>query len=327
MIGYALKNGRLAAVDEPLKELDRLVWVDLYRTDPDQIRRLEALLDFNIPTRDEMEEIEISSRLYEDNDTHYLTITLPARAGQDDAEMAPVSFVLTDWLLITVRSTEPRSFHTFPLRAAQADLGLDGPATLLLALLEAIVDRLADLLESNAREIDSISSTIFDRAALQRGSGGGDKSSFQQVLGRLGCQGDLLSDLRESLMTLARASGYLGMIWPKLGDVPQENRERLQTLSRDVQSISEHASFLTQKVTFLLDATLGMINIEQNATIKIFSVLAVVLLPPTMIASIYGMNFEQMPELSWPYGYPLALAMMLAAAVLPYAWFKRKGWL
>ncbi len=147
------------------------------------------------------------------------------------------------------------------------------------------------------------------------------------MLGQLGRQGDLLSDLRESLMTLARASGYLGMVWPRLSDAPQENRERLQTLSRDVQSISEHASFLTQKVTFLLDATLGMINIEQNATIKIFSVLAVVLLPPTMIASIYGMNFEHMPELSWPLGYPLALLMMLAAAVLPYAWFKRKGWL
>jgi len=325
MIGYALKNGRLTAVDEPLKALDQLVWVDLYQSEPDEVRRLESLLDFNIPTRDEMEEIEISSRLYEDGDTHYMTITLPARAGQDDAEMAPVSFVLTDWLLITVRSTEPRAFHTFPLRAGQTDLGLDGPATLLLALLEAIVDRVADLLESAAREIDAISSTIFDRTARERGTGG--KSSFQQVLGQLGRQGDLLSDLRESLMTLARASGYLGMVWPRLSDAPQENRERLQTLSRDVQSISEHASFLTQKVTFLLDATLGMINIEQNATIKIFSVLAVVLLPPTMIASIYGMNFEHMPELSWPLGYPLALLMMLAAAVLPYAWFKRKGWL
>lgn len=327
MIGYALKNGRLTAVDDPLKALDQLVWVDLYQSEPDEIRRLEELLDFNIPTRDEMEEIEISSRLYEDEDTHYLTITLPARAGQDDAEMAPVSFVLTDWLLITVRSTEPRAFHTFPLRAGQADLGLDGPATLLLALLEAIVDRVADLLESAAREIDAISLTIFDRAALERSPGAGGKSSFQQVLGSLGRQGDLLSDLRESLMTLARAGGYLGMIWPRLKDAPEEARERLQTLSRDVQSISEHASFLTQKVTFLLDATLGMINIEQNATIKIFSVLAVVLLPPTMIASIYGMNFQHMPELSWPLGYPLALVMMLAAAVLPYAWFKRKGWL
>ena len=102
---------------------------------------------------------------------------------------------------------------------------------------------------------------------------------------------------------------------------------RLQTLGRDIQSISEHASFMTQKVTFLLDATLGMINIEQNATIKIFSVLAVIFMPPTMIASIYGMNFEHMPELGWPLGYPAALGIMLAAAVLPYWFFKRKGWL
>ena len=327
MIGYALKNGRLTAVSDPIKELDRLVWVDLFRSEPGEIRQLEELLDFQIPTRDEMEEIEISSRLYEDSDTHYLTITLPARAGQADAEMAPVSFVLTDWLLVTVRSTEPRAFHTFPIRAGQADLGLDGPATLLLALLEAIVDRIADLLETTAREIDDISSSIFDRSAFARGSDAGGKSSFQQLLGRLGRVGDLLSDLRESLMTLARAAGYLAMIWPRLKDAPQDERERLQTLGRDVQSISEHASFLTQKVTFLLDATLGMISIEQNATIKIFSVLAVVLLPPTMVASIYGMNFQHMPELSLPWGYPLALLMMLATAVLPYWWFKRKGWL
>ena len=323
MIGYRLSQGRLQTVEQPLEQLDRLVWIDLFDASPEEVRELEKLLDLDIPTRDEMEEIEVSSRLYEENEAWFLTVTLPAGAVEGEAEMGPVSFVLTDQLLITVRSTEPRPFRIFPQRAGKADLCLDSASTVLLTLLEAIVDRLADILEYASREIDAISSTIFAQAEL-KASG---KSSFQQVLQQLGRQGDLLSDLRESLMTLSRAAGYLGLVWPRMAHTSRESQERLQTLSRDVQSISEHASFMTQKVTFLLDATLGMINIEQNATIKIFSVLAVIFMPPTLVASIYGMNFEHMPELTWPFGYPAALTVMLGAAVLPYWFFKRKGWL
>jgi len=323
MIGYALENGRLKPVDLPLEALDRLVWIDLFDTTPAEVEALEDALAIDIPTRDEMEEIEISSRLYHEDRAWFMTVTLPANATSDHAEMAPVSFVLTEQMLITVRTTDPRAFRTFPKRAMQADLELQDAATLLLALLEAIVDRLADILESAGREIDRISNRIFiDNAIDSTG-----KSSFQDVLRRLGRQGDLLSDLRESLMTMSRISGYLSLIWPRLESRAEQPRERLKTLGRDIQSISEHASFMTQKVTFLLDATLGMINIEQNATIKIFSVLAVVFLPPTLIASIYGMNFQHMPELDWKLGYPLAIGLMIAAAVLPYWLFKRKGWL
>lgn len=323
MIGYGLENGRLVPVDQPLDALDRVVWIDLYNSPSSEVDALEKALDINIPTRDEMEEIEISSRLYHEHNAFFLTVTLPARATEEDAEMAPVSFVLTEKLLITVRTTDPRAFRTFPKRAVSVSLELEDAATVLLALLEAIVDRLADILESAGREIERISNRIFLENDIDRSG----KSSYHDVLRRLGRQGDLLSDLRESLMTLSRVSGYLSLIWPRLESAAGQPRERLKTLGRDVQSISEHASFMTQKVTFLLDATLGMINIEQNATIKIFSVLAVVFLPPTLIASIYGMNFEFMPELDWPFGYPLALVLMLAAAVLPYWLFKRKHWL
>jgi len=323
MIGYALEKGRLVNVDDPLSALDRLVWIDLNNAMPDEVDALEDALSIDIPTRDEMEEIEISSRLYHEDSAWFMTVTLPANATRDDAEMAPVSFVLTEHLLITVRTTDPRAFRTFPKRAMQADLELQDAATLLLALLEAIVDRLADILEMAGREIEGISERIF----VDNNVDPSGKSSFQEVLTRLGRQGDLLSDLRESLMTLSRISGYLSLIWPRLDSETEQPRERLKTLGRDVQSISEHASFMTQKVTFLLDATLGMINIEQNATIKIFSVLAVVFLPPTLIASIYGMNFDFMPELDWKAGYPMALALMLIAAILPYWLFKRKGWL
>ena len=196
------------------------------------------------------------------------------------------------------------------------------PASVLLGLLEAVVDRLADILERASRDIDAISLRIFNQAQQT-----GGKSSYQQVLQQLGRKGDLVSDLRESLMGMDRISSYLSLMARQRSQYQRSDREHLKTLARDIHSISEHAGFMAQKVTFLLDATLGMINIEQNATIKIFSVLAVIFMPPTMIASIYGMNFAHMPELSWPWGYPLALLLMLLAAIMPYWYFKRRGWL
>ncbi len=322
MMAYRLAGQRLQPVDNALDCLDELVWIDLYKATADEVSVLEQRLGITIPTEDEMVEIEISSRLYQDNGAHFMTATLPAQSDQDDAIMAPVSFVLTRQLLITVRTTEPRAFTTFPVRAAHGDLGLSDAASVLLRLLEAIVDRLADILERASRDIDKISLRIF-ASRPQHNDG---KSGYQEVLRQLGRKGDLVSDLLESLMTLGRISSYLVLVG-KADRVSRTDREHLKTLGRDIRSISEHAGFMSQKVTFLLDATLGMINIEQNATIKIFSVLAVIFMPPTMIASIYGMNFRHMPELGWPWGYPLALLLMLLAAIGPYWYFKRRGWL
>lgn len=323
MIGYRLVGQRLQQVDTPLQQLDELIWIDLCNAPADEINVLEQRLHIDIPTDDEMAEIEISSRLYEEQGAWFMTATLPAQSDRDEAVMAPVSFVLTKSLLLTVRTTSPRAFVTFPTRAVSADLELSDPASLLLRLLEAVVDRLADILERASRDIDAISLRIFNPVEQRPGG----KSSYQEVLQQLGRKGDLVSDLRESLMSLDRVSSYLTLVARGLPTHRRSDREHLKTLSRDIHSISEHAGFLTQKVTFLLDATLGMINIEQNATIKIFSVLAVIFMPPTMIASIYGMNFSHMPELSWPWGYPLALLLMLLAAIGPYWYFKRRRWL
>jgi magnesium transporter len=163
---------------------------------------------------------------------------------------------------------------------------------------------------------------VFRRPGAET-SGGSD---FQVLLEAIGRKGDLTSNIRDCLGTLARMIGFLAHVSLQ-GRNDKELRARISTLANDCQSIIDHATFLTQKVTFLLDATLGLINIEQNATIKIFSVVAVVFLPPTLIASIYGMNFDFMPELAWPWGYPLALLLMVASAVLPYWFFKRRRWL
>ena len=193
---------------------------------------------------------------------------------------------------------------------------------MLIALLEAIVDRLADILERAGRDIDGISRDVFQH----KGAKPTKSQDFQKVLEAIGRKGDLTSNIRDSLVTLERLVGFLGQgtMQRKSG---KDVRERIKTLARDVRSLADHASFLSQKITFLLDATLGMINIEQNAIIKIFSVAAVVFLPPTLIASIYGMNFQFMPELDEVYGYPMALGLMVLSAILPYVYFKRRGWL
>jgi magnesium transporter len=251
-----------------------------------------------------------------------MTATLPAHADRDDPLMAPVTFVLAGQRLITVRYHDPRPFQMFPQRAGKTGVGGSSAQAVLMALLEAVVERLADILERTARDIDIISHNVFRHTAAAPGQ----TRDFQKVLEEVGRKGDLLSDIRDSLMTLGRLFGFLGQVVPPRGG-DATIRARLKSLVRDGRSLTDHASFLSQKITFLLDATLGMINIEQNAIIKIFSVAAVVFLPPTLVASIYGMNFDHMPEFRWLLGYPFALVLMGLSAILPFWYFKRRGWL
>jgi magnesium transporter len=163
---------------------------------------------------------------------------------------------------------------------------------------------------------------VFQRPGAKPNTG----AQFSFVLEAIGRKGDLTSNIRDCLGSLARMIGFLGNVTLQ-GKNDKELRARIGTLSSDCQSIIDHAGFLTQKIMFLLDATLGHISIEQNTIIKIFSVAAVVFLPPTLIASIYGMNFDFMPELAWPFGYPLAVVLMVVSAVLPFWYFKRRRWL
>lgn len=322
MRAFAADAGRLKPLEEGADVLARAVWIDLVSPSPAEEAELEKKLGVDIPTKEEMEEIEISSRLYTEDGASFMTAILPANADGDDVDIHPVTFILTPTHLITVRYHEPRAFRTFPVRAEKVAMGCDTAEGVLIALLEAVVDRLADILERAGRDIDAISRSIFRKT-----SGKPTKSAdLQTVIESIGRQGDLTSNVRDSLVTLERLAGYFGQATLKQKS-SKDTRERIKTLSRDIRSLSDHSGFMSQKVTFLLDATLGMINIEQNAIIKIFSVAAVVFLPPTLIASIYGMNFEYMPELKWLLGYPFAIGLMVLSAVLPYLFFKRKGWL
>ena len=206
--------------------------------------------------------------------------TLPTRTDSDDLIMGPVTFVLDRERLITVRYHEPRAFAIFPSRAEKANMGCSDAASVLLGLLETSVDRLADVLERLQRDIEAVSRGVFQGARGPAGLSDG----LQDVLREIGRKGDVVSNLMDSLATLQRMGGYFSQVALQRG-MPKDHRARIRTLARDVQSLVDHASFLSQKTTFLLDATLGFINIQQNATIKIFSVVAVVFLPPTVIVS------------------------------------------
>jgi magnesium transporter len=297
------------------------VWIDLLNPQLPEIQRVEEACGIEIPTREEMQEIEVSSRLYQEEGALYLTATVLSQSESNNPETTAVTFILAGEHLVTVRHAEPKPFRAFALRA-QRQASLRRGEQVLTGLLEAVVDRAADILERVTGEVDDLSREVFKHS----GAAEENIRDFQEILRSVGQTGGLCSRARESLMSIGRLLAFLSQGVSTKG-AGKDLRNQLKIMWRDVQSLLDHANFLAGKITFLLDATLGMINIEQNAIIKIFSVVAVIFLPPTLVASIYGMNFEIMPELSWPFGYPLALVMMLVSAFLPYIYFKRKGWL
>jgi magnesium transporter len=276
-----------------------------------------------VPTREDMQEIEISSRLYTENGARYMTATLMCAADTETPRTTAVTFILANHRLVTVRYDEPKPFMLVENRLARScAAGITGEMV-LMELLDAVIDRNADILERAGSDMDAISHHIFEPDGAART---GHAKRYSDILIAIGRKGDLTSKVRESLVSIGRVVTFVtaatdGVKWSR------EMREQLKTMQRDVTSLTDHASYLSNKITFVLDAMLGVVNLEQNNIIKLFSVMAVVLMPPTLIASIYGMNFKMMPELEWEHGYPLALVMMVAAAVGPYLFFTWKKWL
>jgi magnesium transporter len=299
------------------------VWIDLVKPTPEEDHAVERLAGIAVPTREDMQEIEISSRLYVENGARYMTATLMCHADTDNPKTTAVTFILAHHRLVTVRYDVPKPFTLVENKLARSCApGITGEM-ILMELIDAVIDRNADILERAGADMDVISHDIFEPEGAART---GHAKRYSDILIAIGRKGDLTSKVRESLVSIGRLVAFLsasveGIKWSK------EMREQLKTMQRDVASLSDHASYLSNKITFTLDAMLGVVNLEQNNIIKLFSVMAVVLMPPTLIASIYGMNFKIMPELEWVHGYPMALVMMLLAAVGPYLFFKWKKWL
>jgi magnesium transporter len=276
-----------------------------------------------------MQEIEISSRLYMENGARYMTATLMCAADTETPRTTAVTFILAGHRLVTVRYDQPKPFMLVEHKLARfCTPGVTGEMV-LMELLDAIIDRNADILERAGADMDTISHDIFEPEGAARTRGAartGHAKRYTDILIAIGRKGDLTSKVRESLVSIGRVVTFVaaavdGVKWSK------DMREQLKTMQRDVASLTDHASYLSNKITFVLDAMLGVVNLEQNNIIKLFSVMAVVLMPPTLIASIYGMNFKDMPELDWPHGYPIAVVAMLLAAAGPYMYFKWKKWL
>ena len=300
---------------------DEAVWIDLVSPTTPEDKLVEELLGVAVPTREEMQEIEVSSRLYVENGARYMTATLMCQSDTASPKTTPVTFILSGHRLVTVRYDDPRPFAIVEHRLSRNCPSKINGEIILVDLLDAVIDRSADILERIGSEVDQISRTIFEPDDDKV-----ETSEYNDILKGLGRKGDLTSKVRESQVSIGRLVLFLAneaetMRWPK------DARAQVNSMQRDVVSLSDHSTYLSNKITFLLDALLGSVTIQQNNVIKLFSVAAVVFMPPTLVASIYGMNFRHMPELDWYFGYPLALALMVAAAVGPYFFFKWKKWL
>jgi magnesium transporter len=289
-----------------------VIWIDLLNPSRAEELAVETALRLELPTAQEMEQIEPSSRLYQEAGATFMTASVLARSGSGPSA-EPVTFVLAGGVLVTIRYAELRAFSVFSERAPATGVA-SGSAT-LLGLLDAIIERLAEILEQTGDAVETSSTAIFRRP---------ESKAFEPLLTELARAQSTTSLTRTCLVSLSRLLSFASLATEIAADA--ECNAHLRSLQNDAHSLTEHASFQSTHISFLLDAALGLINIDQNGIIKFFSVAAVILMPPTLVASVYGMNFHHMPELSWRYGYPMAILIMIAAAVAPILWFKRRGW-
>jgi magnesium transporter len=291
------------------------VWIDLVSPSREAELTVERALGLDLPTAREMAQIEPSSRLYQENGATFMTASLLVRGDEDHPGLSPVTFVLDQGRLITIRYAPLKAFSVFAQRAVQtgADANTGGEA--LLGLLDAVVERLAEVLERGSEKVQDSSNAIFDRP---RGG------AFEPLLTGLARAQSIASLARTSLVSLGRLASFAAL--SKEIAAQPACQAHLVSIQHDIQSLIEHSGYQASHIAFLLDAALGLINIEQNSTMKVFAVATVLLMPPTLVGAVYGMNFEHMPELKWLWGYPFALALMVASGLAPFLWFRRKGW-
>lgn len=299
------------------------LWLDLCEPTRDEEKLAEQLVGSNIPTRDELLEIEPSSRLYEKRGAAYMTLSLFYRTHDKRPSADPVGFILTDKHLVTVRYINPRSFALFDQDIREEpEMAQDAPSLTVL-LLDSVIDRLADEFEDMHAEVEAVSTRIF--SDHQHRHTRAPEMRLEALLMRIGKAQQWLATLREASLSAVRVLTFLRTV--ELMEEQKSALRHVESLIDDAQALSEHSNFLGDNLTFLLDASLGLISLEQNQVMKVFSVFAVIFMPPTLIAGLYGMNFEHMPELKWLFGYPYALILILISAIVPYWVARKRGWL
>ena len=299
-------------------------WIDLEKPTEAEERLVERCIGVEIPTPDELAEIEPSSRLYEQNGALYMTASVLYGVDEGSPASDPVGFVLAENRLVTVRYVSPRPIRAFADHVLREPELASTALSALCGLLDAIVDRLADELEAISTEIERISGHIFSPTIDARRI---PATRLTMLLTRIGQTQSLVAKVRETETSTGRLLSFLSASPRLRAKDAADAREHVASLATDISSLSDHSIFVSNHLYFLLDASVGFISIEQNAAMKLFSWAALVFLPPTLIAGIYGMNFEHMPELGWTLGYPWSLALMLASAVVPLWYLKRRGWI
>ena len=315
MIGaFALDNARLVRIDETSQNIDSAIWIDLIDPSSEEHEILHQGLGQNLASYLELEDLEASARFFEDEDGLHLHSFFYCQDEDDYADISTVAFTLRDGRLFTLRDRELPAFRLYRMRSRIQKLEACNAYELLLDLFETKIEQLADVIETIYADLEQLSRVILD---------GKQGEAFDQALSTLTEQEDASSKVRLCLMDTQRALSFL----VRKTRLPASQLEQAREVLRDIESLQPHNESLFQKVNFLMQAAMGFINIEQNRIIKIFSVVSVIFLPPTLVASNYGMNFKEMPELGFEFGYPMALGLMLLAAFAPYIYFKRKGWL
>lgn len=320
---YAWDRARLAEV---APDAGNVVWFDLLSPTPEERAMVVRISGLSLPTEADLNEIESSSRLSSDGPVLTLSMPLASRTPEGPCSNA-IGFVLAPERMVTLRFAPSVAVDRF-VETTHENGRAQGPisAYIFVGLLEVFVDRQADALERLRDELDVMSHQIF-RHRLGEESGRGrrnQESELQTMLVTLGRSYDVISFLRDSQLGIARIAPFVQATATWL---PKPAGNRLSSVHKDINSLNEFTTHLTDKVQFLLDATLGLINVSQNKLIKVLTVVSIVGIPPTLIAGIYGMNFKYIPELSWTYGYPYAWAAMIVSAILPLLLFRLKGWL
>ncbi len=321
---YAVHNNHLKKIEYKPGEISGdAVWIDLMEPTLEEEKEVEKFLGIELPTKEEMKEIELSNRFYEEEGALYMTAAILAKSDTEEADAYEITFILSDNKLITIRYVEPTSFRLFTSQKQKCTDNASTGVTLLAGLLGAFINRIADITEKVDKQIDVVSGQIFKSTGFKHGRK--STNHFQRIIKELGLAGDLISKTQESLVSIQRLVSFL---LPQLTDVTRKNMvKRFDFIVRDSIALREHTSYLIDKVNFLLDATLGLINIQQNDIMKLFSVAAVCFMPGTLITGFFGMNFDRLPLLHWYYGYELSIAAIVASIVIPFMLFRRKGWL
>ncbi|VTZ50611.1 Magnesium transporter CorA [Methylocella tundrae] len=298
-------------------------WIDAFRPDEKEIAFLERILNIKVPTIEQLQEIETSSRLYRDKDHLFMSMPAIVRLANGAAQTSPLGFVLAKDYVLTIRYKQIKACEDLHYAdAIENGRAADGPGG-FITLFEAVIDRSADELEMINADLDSLSQMIFGANGLQRGPSQ-DNKDLRKVLTQIGRNGDLTSKISDVLLGMSRMLPFVTS--EAASYLTDDKLAKIKSLGRDISSLNEYETRQTEKIHFLLDATLGLTNIEQNNIFRLLTVVSVVGIPPTLVASMYGMNFKNMPELEWTYGYAWGLALIFLSALVPFLWFKWRGW-